>query len=171
MALFLAYMFLFYGVIMGGPLERIAAAANLEILSEILQPLLVVFFTTLIFTFPDGNFFPPNSRWLALASVFLIPVLIILSLDLKDRPFGQWLDYALVAGILGLIGYGFYSQAIRYRLISSHRQRLQTKWVIYGLGLWFAIIIISSFQYYAALSLPEDAPLSAWFLFSNFMLF
>ncbi len=171
MALFLAYMFLYYGIIMAGPVEHLAKIVDLGYAVIAAQPLLVIFLTPLMFTFPDGRFAPSWSRWLVILSVLAIPAMIVLSIDLEtgNRPFGLWYDYLMVVAISGIFLYGFVAQYRRYRHISSPQQRLQTKWVIYGLGLWFLLVFLSSIQYYSVRSLPEGSPVPLWFLLSNML--
>lgn len=171
MALFLTYMFLFYGIIMAGPIERLGTLIDLGNLAVGLQPLLTIFVVTLIYTFPDGRFVPGWSRWLVLLALAMTPPFIIVSLDLElsNRSFGTWYDYLIALVTVTLFGYGFVAQYQRYRHISSPRQRLQTKWVIFGMALWLIVILISSVQYYTLRDIPEGTPVPLWFLLSNFL--
>lgn len=171
MALFLAYMFLYYGIIMAGPIEHLAKIVDIAYAVIAAQPLLVIFLTSLLFTFPDGRFIPAWTRWLVILSVLATPGMIVLSISLEtgSRPFGLWYDYLVVVAVIGIFLYGFVAQYRRYHHISSPQQRLQTKWVIYGLGLWFLLVFLSSIQYYSVRTLPEDTPIPIWFLLSNML--
>jgi signal transduction histidine kinase len=57
---------------------------------------------------------------------------------------------------------GFYTQYYRYRRVSTATERQQTKWVVYGLALWLAYMLLSSIPYYYLESLPPDAPVPWW---------
>lgn len=53
---------------------------------------------------------------------------------------------------------GIYAQVYRFRNVSTPEERQQTKWVVFGLGLWFAWIFISSIPYMIFLNQPEGTP-------------
>ena len=56
-----------------------------------------------------------------------------------------------------LLGGSIYAQFYRYRRVSTPKQRRQTRWVLYGLALWFLVIGVSSVPWSRALALPEGA--------------
>jgi signal transduction histidine kinase len=69
----------------------------------------------------------------------------------------------IVIVALSLPAFGLYAQVFRYRNVSTLEERQQTKWVVYGLGLWFAWIIVSSIPYMIFLNQPEGTPVTLTF--------
>ncbi|MEK6221837.1 MAG: GAF domain-containing sensor histidine kinase, partial [Chloroflexota bacterium] len=57
---------------------------------------------------------------------------------------------------------GIYAQIYRYKNISTASERQETKWVLFGLSLWVAYIVISTFPFYYIESLPLISPLPWW---------
>jgi hypothetical protein len=55
-----------------------------------------------------------------------------------------------------------YAQIYRYRKVSTRLERQQTKWVIFGLSLWFLFMLISSYPYMLIESLPPGSQLPWW---------
>ena len=51
----------------------------------------------------------------------------------------------------------FYAQIYRYRQVSTPAERQQTKWVLYGFGLWMTLIFLSSIPYFSWLSQPAGS--------------
>jgi hypothetical protein len=81
------------------------------------------------YVFPDGQFVPRWTRWLALAmSVYWIALTFSPSRVLNST----WIGLAL---LLGLILSTIIIQAYRYRYASTQQQRQQTKWVVFGIAL------------------------------------
>jgi signal transduction histidine kinase len=81
-----------------------------------------------LFLFPDGRFVPhrawaPVGLWIAVA----LGALLQAGLRRVEPP--EW--FFMV--ILGGFGAGVAAQIYRYRRVSSHLQRQQTKWVVFGL--------------------------------------
>lgn len=162
MALFLTYFFVLYGVIMAGPLETLELVLDTPFSGSVallLQPTLMTMILVILYTFPDGRFVPNRTRWLIPIAIGFTPILIVTTLAIERTLPGIWL-LAVSIILLFLIGAGFYGQIIRYRYISSPRQRLQTKWVVYGMGLWIIVVVISSGPYIYQTTLPPDAPSS-----------
>ncbi|SDE66642.1 Signal transduction histidine kinase [Paenibacillus sp. UNCCL117] len=101
-----------------------------------------VTFLVFFFLFPTGRFTP---RW------SLYPALIWACIELSDIVFsGSWIDrenwpYALNAASFVLeIGALSYAMQYRYRVTSTTTERLQTKWILYGVTVSvIAFIIIS----------------------------
>lgn len=81
------------------------------------------------YLFPDGQFVPSWTRWLAVACIALILIDAILSTTLLDVSFFPLL--------LFIIGIGVVAQVYRYQRISTRIQRQQTKWVVLGLAAMF----------------------------------
>ncbi len=126
-------------------------------------------FFVLLYLFPDGQFIPRWTRWLAplpylgffLAlwidpQIIIYPQNIILSLM-------QWLVLFYAVG-------GIASQLFRYRRVSLPAQRQQTKWVVYALGILVIGLVITQ----AILLLDPDLGIGTasrfWFdLFGNYL--
>jgi signal transduction histidine kinase len=168
MALFLSYFLLAYGIVVAGPLEFLQPlldrfASQLILVFTLLISIPLFFF--LFALFPDGRFVPRWTRWLGLASVLLVPVILFVfpasSLYFSGTPplmpfvIGQVLIFMFFAGIL-------YSQIFRYRYVSTSQQKQQTKWVVYGFGLMLTLLAISSLPWTWLNSLPQGTPFPAW---------
>lgn len=104
-----------------------------------------VLFAVLLFVFPDGHFYPGWTRWLAVAWVLtqvpyfvgqFFPAAVIFNV-------GNWPSWAQLPVYTFLFGAGVASQITRYRH-SSVLQRQQTKWVMLGLALAAAGVIVLS---------------------------
>lgn len=105
--------------------------------------------------FPSGRFAPGWMAWFGL--IMLVPIagtylLPGSSLDLEAH--SQWLDTGrFLLTITGLV----FSQVYRYLVVSTPRQRYQTRWVVYGstvgvggmaaLGLVYFVILGNSIDY------------------------
>jgi len=83
---------------------------------------------SLFFTlFPNGRFVPRWMRWAVLVWVILI--------SLPPRLSDQIPDFISTLAFLTFFTSGLYSQIYRYRRVSTVTERLQTKWVIFGLAI------------------------------------
>jgi signal transduction histidine kinase len=70
---------------------------------------------------------------------------------------------ALLAGsLLALAAAGLYAQVLRYRNVSSAAERQQTKWVVYGVGLWVVCLLLASIPYIYLGGQPSGAPRPWW---------
>lgn len=134
LALFVSLALLLFGA---GSFEGGFLAAGLPAVSPGWRPPVAILgflgelaFGIFVLIFPDGRFVP---RWTRLAVVLLLlwwmPVYVFPGspLDFTTWPgvayFGAW---AVLLTIMGG------AQVYRYRRVSTPRQRLQTKWVVYG---------------------------------------
>jgi signal transduction histidine kinase len=90
--------------------------------------------------------------------LLLLPPLDPVSLS-QQSP--VWL-VLLGLGLVVLYGGGLYAQVRRYRYVSSHTERQQTKWVIYGFALWLGYMLLSTIPYFYLGTLPPDAPTPWW---------
>jgi hypothetical protein len=89
-------------------------------------------FFVMLYLFPNGKFVPRFTRSLAVLPYFL---------SLIGRIFPR-LD---AIGIYLLIPYaigGLVSQIYRYRQVSTPEERQQTKWVVFGLGIFISVLIL-----------------------------
>jgi signal transduction histidine kinase len=159
---FLAFYLLAYSVVMAGPLEMWSLAwlgqTNIAILAQGI--LMTVPTVALLALFPNGRFTPPWTRWLVLASV---PVALLIvtpfNPNLAEQP--VWgTPLLIVAALLAVLG--IYGQVYRYRYTATAAERQQTKWAVFGLGLWLSYIMISTGPYLYLESLPPGAPWPWW---------
>ncbi len=92
--------------------------------------LAIVSLLTFLYLFPGGRFF---QRWTAGAAALLALWVIIAPLvpDLYPWHLDPLPDLAL---IFITIGSGVLAQVLRYRTLQDTRARLQTKWVLFGVG-------------------------------------
>ncbi len=171
MGLFLAYYLLGHGILFAGAIEMLQPIweAAPRVNSFILLPLFSGPATmALIALFPDGRFVPRWTRWLIPISFLFAP-----AASLAQEPFQsgnlhlpQALETILVALLvvasISLVVAAIYAQVYRYRKVSTAEQRQQTKWVLYGLGLWITIGGMSSVGWLAGLSLPSGSAIPTW---------
>jgi hypothetical protein len=66
-----------------------------------------------------------------------------------------------------LVSGAIYAQVYRYRYVYTPSERQQTKWVSFGLILWWLLILILYIPYSIESSLPPDSPLPWWTLYSS----
>lgn len=163
MALFLSLYLLPYGVSMAGPLEMLEpllpgiARFNTHIL---ISGLVVPLTLWLFLVFPDGHIAPRWSRWLVPAAVLSGPLYVLLTfqtggLQASLRP--------IEVAFLSTFGVGIWVslplvQIQRYRHLYTQAQRQQTKWVLYGIGVWLVMQTASSPFWIMAQSLPSGTP-------------
>jgi signal transduction histidine kinase len=171
MGLFLAYYLLGHGILFAGPIELLQPfwASAPWINSFVLLPLFSGPATmALIALFPDGRFVPPWSRWLLLAALFSAPLSLWTSGEISVLEPGRspGMDrlgvILLVALSLLLFGAAVYIQVYRYRRVSGQTQRMQTKWVLYGIALWIGVSAVSSVAWVLALQLPAGSMMPSW---------
>ena len=168
MAMFVSFLLLTYGVVMAGPLERLTLIWDpIENIALYAQSILMATpILLLACLFPSGHFVPRWTRWLVPASfawilvVFALPPLE----DFSSLP--TYTSVGVVVMALTLPALGFYAQVYRYKKVSTSEERQQTKWVVYGLGLWFIWIIVSSIPYMIILNQPEGTPITLTFRLS-----
>ena len=78
------------------------------------------------FLFPDGKFVPRSRRLRAVAMLLIL----VIAPFILDAPRAEPLAVAL---FLGSVGLGVAAQTHRYRRVSGPSERLQTRWVLFGL--------------------------------------
>jgi hypothetical protein len=82
------------------------------------------------YLFPDGRFVPRWTRVLAIVwIVWQVPATFFPASPFNSEHWPPWLAVAMWSGFI--VSYVF-AQVYRYRRVSDARQRLQTKWVVYG---------------------------------------
>jgi hypothetical protein len=131
MALFCAFMLVLFG-----------GAGFSGILQETLAPLSTVWFALVgaldllgqcsfmifFFLFPTGRFVPRWTRWIVPCIVLYWIYAIFLANEYRNF---TWPDLVFVALLLCILG----AQVYRYRRVSTSRERLQTKWVVFGFSI------------------------------------
>jgi hypothetical protein len=163
MAMFISFFLIFYGIVMGGPLEALGYALGAPLsLGIVLQTVLITTPTLILFCiFPNGRFVPRWTRWIVWASI-LLNIIIILRPDL------DWVTYsslytqvvALITATLFILA--LYAQVYRFRFVSTPAERQQTKWVVAGLLSWVAWIVFAMYPWLYLQSLPSGIPLPWW---------
>jgi hypothetical protein len=127
-------------------------------------------FTAMInffYLFPDGHFVPRWTRGLALASLAVIPAVLVYLLVIRaaslEAGLSGMLPVVLVFAVPGLL-----VQIYRYGRVSSAAQRQQTKWVVFGVmagSLGVALVFLS----WAALPSLTQTGFHALFLLANIL--
>src|SRR5215213_8914035 len=164
MALYLAFFLLLYGIVLSGPLESFTSywLPQTPDLGTGLQSILIPApMLILMLIFPTGRFIPRWTIWLPPLSVVL--TLLALTFDLQESVKLNTLRAEIIYGALWLlctIAIGV--QAYRYRTLYTPLERQQTKWVVYGMVLWVALLILSGIPYLYMVNLPADAPAPWW---------
>lgn len=170
MAIVTSYVLLGYGVIMAGPFEALEpfipgiAAFTTSVLIPLYQPFILLLFAI----FPDGRFVPRWTRT-GIAIIFLLAPLSLFwttqlaqsSLDFT-RPVILVLFGANIIVFIAILFMILYAQVYRYRHVSTQLQKQQTKWVLYGVGLWFIIQFLSAIPWIYTYSLPANIPYPPW---------
>jgi hypothetical protein len=143
MALFVAFTLLSFASALPvlGALERAQLTWH-----PLILPTQVVFFgcmIPLLFLFPDGRSVPRWARWLILIWVgYGLTGLIFPSL-LPPTAFGSAPDPDQLPPLgwtLSWFGAGLAAQIYRYYRVSTPAQRQQTKWVVFGFTIFFALV-------------------------------
>ena len=139
MALFCAFMLVLFG-----------GAGFTSILQDTLAPLSAVWFALVgtldllgqssfmifFFLFPTGRFVPRWTRWIAPCVVLYWIYAIFLTNDSSQSSWSNLVFFALLFCIVG-------AQVYRYRRVSTPRERLQTKWVVFGFSIGIVGFIVS----------------------------
>ena len=89
-------------------------------------------FFVLLYLFPNGKFVPPFTRYLA-----ILPYLLFLTSSFVSR-----MEAPLIIILLAYAFGGLFSQVYRYRRVSASEERQQTKWVVFGIGLFISTLPI-----------------------------
>lgn len=163
MALLVSYFLLIYSVTFAGPGERLefSLTGSSEITLAATTLLLTLPTVLILSLFPNGRFVPRWTRWLIIGALLWLPVYFVLS---PQNPTSDTIQATYVVGlvwILMIIVPMLYAQIYRYRRVSTPAERQQTKWVLYGFGLWLTLIFLSSVPYLRLLSQPEGTPAPA----------
>ena len=161
----LAFYLMFYGIIMAGPMERWSAYwLGTPQFAITLQGLLMATPTIALFAlFPNGKFVPDWMRWGLIASIPWSISLFFLAPFTAER-INQYPLAFMFAGLFFLVFtiLWIYAQIFRYRRVSTPGERQQTKWVVFGFGLWLLYVLISSAPYLYLTSLPPGSASPWW---------
>lgn len=155
-----SFYLMLYGVILTGPLEVWSKYwLNSMDFAINLQSLLMATPTIALLTlFPSGTFVPRWTRWVL---VIMIPwnfIAVFFPIS-ENNIIGL-----VILSILWIpaVGLGLYAQIFRYRKISTPTERQQTKWILFGFGLWIGHILVTIYPYFYLESLPPGSPLPWW---------
>jgi two-component system, NarL family, sensor kinase len=92
-----------------------------------------------LFVFPDGNFVPSRAR--VLCAGWALWIFGTLATPQYDPIFNLDQPWArLTVALLALAGLA--AQIYRYRTASTEHQRLQTKWIVYGLSIYVVVFAV-----------------------------
>ncbi len=92
-----------------------------------------------LFVFPSGTFIPKRARYLsALWAAWVFGTLATPQYDPIFNLDQAWA--ALTVALLALAG--LVAQIYRYRIASTEHQRLQTKWIVYGLSIYVLVFAV-----------------------------
>jgi len=160
---FLAFYLLAYSIVMAGPLEMWSLAwlghTNIAILAQGI--IMTAPTMALLALFPNGRFTPAWTRWAVLASVLVGLLFLATPFNPNLTEQSIWgIPLLIVAALIPVLG--IYAQAYRYRHTATATERQQTKWAVFGLGLWLGYILISSGPYLYLESLPAGASWPWW---------
>jgi signal transduction histidine kinase len=168
MGLFLAFYLLAHGILLAGPIEMLESfwPNVVRVNSFILLPMYAGPATAaLIGLFPDGRFVPRWSRWLVPATLLFLLASFLLErgeLPLGSGLLGWILTGMVIVLLLAVLAAILYVSIYRYRQVSTSEQRQQTKWVVYGLFLWFVFLFISVVPWMMVLDLPTGSLVPWW---------
>ncbi|HUF39785.1 MAG TPA: hypothetical protein VMN57_14770 [Anaerolineales bacterium] len=162
-AITISFYLLFYGIVLGGPLEAIIMYWSLPYrIAILLQTILITVPTiVLLATFPNGRFVPSWSRW-PIALALPINLLILASPDEDWIALTTPVAGGSVLGLVAVIVAAIAAQAIRYRKYSTVVERRQTRWVLVGIIAWFVYIGIMSVPWQITQQIPSGEPLPWW---------
>ncbi len=108
-----------------------------------------------IFVFPDGRFVPRQTRWIAAAWIAAqIPEFFFSNSMASSNGWPSWLRFA---GFFGFVAVAIAAQTWRYRIISTPRQQLQTRWAVFGFSLALSCYLALSFGYPLLVSFAPSA--------------
>ncbi len=98
-----------------------------------------------VFVFPDGHFIPRITRWIAAAWIIVQIPEFFLSSSVASSD--SWSPLLRFAGFFGFVLAVAAAQTWRYRLVSTPRQREQTRWVVFGVTLALICYLALAFGY------------------------
>jgi hypothetical protein len=128
MALFGSFTLLvFGGAAVAGTMHELAESRSaFRFPVNLLDYVGQICFGAFFYLFPDGRFVPLWTRWLVAASLLLFIPQVFFS--------GSSLAAVTAPLFFCFVGTLVFAQVYRYRRVSSHSQRQQTKWVVFGVA-------------------------------------
>jgi hypothetical protein len=111
----------------------------LELPRLIISDLVTISYPLFLALFPNGRWVPRWTRWVILAAIVLgfVQQFVINSIS-RTNVLVNLLSTASQLGVLSLLLAG---QVIRYRRFSTATERLQTRWVVTGMGASLALLV------------------------------
>lgn len=164
-AMLLSFFLLFYGIVLGGPLEFAAASwlGSTALATTAQTFMLATPLIALLLLFPNGRFVPAWTRWVLLFSLpWNVGLLLLAPFDTESFNLSPILSFTAVVLYIGFGIVGLYAQIYRYLRAATNNERQQIRWAIYGFALWLTYVFISSIPYYYLTGLPPDAPTPWW---------
>lgn len=168
MALFVAYYLVLHGLLAGGAVEMLeplwpeaTAFTSYLLLPAIVFPMNV----TLLAIFPDGKFVPKWTRRLIPFSFLLVLLTASEILSGGYDPTQSQMNILILvayAGLAMIILVMIRAQIYRFRHVSSDLQRQQTKWVLYGYLIMFALFAIGTMPWEYTRRLPPGSVMPWW---------
>jgi len=170
MGLLTSFFLLAYGIIMTGSLAALESyLPGISFLGDTILSGLVNALALFLFAiFPNGKFVPRWTRWVMLTAFLVIPLSLFFYSLVSKPPIDFSRPFIMVPTALMLTLYVLpwisilYAQVYRYRHVSTQQQKQQTKWVIFGLGIYLSLQIIGTIPYIYLYSLPPGSPLPPW---------
>ncbi len=125
-----------YTLRLPGPLHALYQAA-----SGFVPLILICSILMLLYIFPNGRFVPRWSGRLVAALIGILSVALATD-ELASWGGGEigWIAFVSVMSIA--ITFGLGAQVYRYKHVATPTERQQTKWVLYGLGLSFGLLVL-----------------------------
>jgi hypothetical protein len=138
-ALYVALVLLYFGAFVSTYVEVLREVQpSMTNFIDLLPGITLISFTILCYVFPDGRFVPRWTRWAAwgwiAAPIVMLIATIFDAFEVIEGP--------MSVVLLGLLATCIIAPIYRYRKLSSHTQRLQLKWVLFGLAQLPATLLI-----------------------------
>src|SRR5919205_838423 len=160
MALFTAMMLILTGATIWGTADILATInPTLGFLGNVLFVLSLASLFLFLYLFPDGQFVPRWTFWLAIVlSAVMAPIALF---PVPPFDMEKWSPLAFALFLLFWVLPGVIAQVYRYRRVSGPMQRQQTKWVVFGLiaaliGLAGVIILLFTIPSFKPGSVAAD---------------
>jgi hypothetical protein len=147
MALLIAMAWVLFAVVLSGAtIEVIAISPALKIPIGALILIAMILGALLLFTVPDGNFFP---RW---SPILVIVLMLVEGLRYTLTTVGQWSSFIAFIPTIVIYSIAIGAQIRRYRFGSAIYKH-QFKWVLFGASLSLLSIVAGQAAY---LVVPRD---------------